>query len=255
MILAMGTSAPNPTSPQAVGSPAFPSTNWSVVLAAGAEPSEEAQSALEALCRLYWYPLYAFVRREGYGAADAQDLTQAFFARLLERRDFDRVRREKGRLRSFLLTAMRNFLINERTRVRAEKRGGSQTFVPLDEILAEQRYALEPVEALTAERVYERRWALTLIDAALARLEAEHTAAGKASLFAALKARLLGEEDAPPQSEIATRLGTNVNALKQALLRMRRQFRALLRAEIAGTVASPDAVEEELKHLVAVLRG
>lgn len=232
----------------------FHTTHWSVVLTAAHGPSTEARAALEKLCATYWYPLYAFVRREGHSADEAQDLTQAFFARLLERRDFEQARREKGRLRSFLLVALKNFLINEWHRARAEKRGGSQTFIPLDEILAEQRYTLEPVDMLTAERIYERRWALTLLDAVLAQLEAEYVAVGNGALFAALQPSLLGDEGAAPQSEIAARLGTNENALKQAFFRMRQRYRVLLRTEIANTVATPAEVEDELRFLVSVLR-
>lgn len=234
--------------------PEFQTTQWSDVIAVRDGNEDQARAGLENLCRAYWYPLYAFVRREGHAPADAQDLTQAFFARLLERRDFEAVRRERGRLRSYLLVALRNFLANEWQRARAEKRGGTLTFIPLDEILAEQRYAREPVDELTAERMYDRRWALTILDAALARLEQECQSAGHAGLFAALKPSVLGEEDAPPQAGIALRLGMSENALKQALFRMRQRFRALLRTEIAGTVASPMEVEEELRSLAAALR-
>lgn len=234
--------------------PEFQTTQWSEVIALREGNPEQARAGLENLCRAYWYPIYAFVRREGHNPPDAQDLTQSFFARLLERRDFETVRRERGRLRSYLLAALRNFLTNEWQRVRAEKRGGSLTFIPLDELTAEGRFAREPVEELTAERIYERRWALTLLDAALARLEQESQAAGHGEWFSALRPSLLGEEDAPPQAEIARRLGVSENALKQALFRMRQRFRAVLRAEIAATVASPAEVEEELKFLAAALR-
>lgn len=232
----------------------FQTTQWSDVLALQEGSSEQAGAALENLCRAYWYPLYAFVRREGLAPADAQDLTQAFFARLLKRRDFEHVQRERGRLRSYLLAAMRHFLANEWKRARARKRGGDLTFVPLDEALAEARYAREPAAELSAERIYERRWAITVIETALERLEIEQSAAGQADRFAALKPALLGEEDAPSQTETSARLGLNENALKQALFRLRQRFRALLREVIAATVASPLEVEEELGLLVAALR-
>jgi RNA polymerase sigma factor (sigma-70 family) len=237
--------------PQPAG---FQTTQWSDVLATREGSSEQAGAALENLCRAYWYPLYAFVRREGRTPADAQDLTQAFFARLLERRDFEHVRRERGRLRSYLLAALRHFLANEWERARAQKRGGALTFVPLDEAHAETRYAREPAAEFSAESIYERRWALTVIETALGRLEHEQAAAGQAERFAALKASLLGEADPPPRAETAARLGLNENALKQTLFRLRQRFRTLLREEIAATVASPLEIEEELGFLVAALR-
>jgi len=232
----------------------FQTTQWSDVLATREGTCEQAGAALENLCRAYWYPLYAFVRREGRTPADAQDLTQAFFARLLERRDFEHVRRERGRLRSYLLAALRHFLANEWERARAQKRGGALTFVPLDETLAETRYAREPAAELSAENIYERGWALTVIDTALGRLEHEQATAGQADRFAALKSSLLGEADTPPQAETAARLGLNENALKQAIFRLRQRFRTLLREEIAATVASPLEIEEELGFLIAALR-
>jgi RNA polymerase sigma factor (sigma-70 family) len=244
----------SPISETAVPRPEFQTTHWSLIIAAQGE-SLEARVALEKLCRTYWYPLYAFVRREGHSADEAQDLTQAFFARLIERRDLDRAQREKGRLRSFLLVSLKNFLINEWHRARAAKRGGGETFVALDELNAEQRYSLEPVDALSADRIYERRWALTLLDHVMVQLESESTASGNRDLFAALKPALTGEENTASQAELAARFGMTENALKQALFRLRQRYRILLRAEIANTVATPGEVEDELRFLIAALRN
>ena len=233
--------------------PEFQTTHWSVILAArGTSP--EAHTALEKLCRTYWYPLYAFLRREGQSPDDAQDLTQSFFARLIERRDFDRAQREKGRLRSFLLVSLKNFLINEWHRAHAAKRGGHERFIALDELAAEERYALEPADALSADKIYERRWALTLLDCVMTQLESECIAAGNAELFFALKPALTGEDLTRSQAELATRFDMTENALKQALFRLRQRFRGLLRTEIANTVATLDSVEDELRFLISVLR-
>jgi RNA polymerase sigma factor (sigma-70 family) len=234
--------------------PQFQTTHWSVVLAAGQAPSGEAHAALEKLCRAYWYPLYAFVRREGHSADEAQDLTQAFFARLLERRDFEHAQKERGRLRSFLLVSLKHFLVNEWQRARAQKRGGDQVFVPLDEILAEERFGLEPADSLTAERIYERRWALTILDQVFERLRAEYAAAGKSLLYERLKSFLGDHNEAPTQAELATALGMTENAVKQALFRFRQRYRDLLRAEIGNTVESAAEVENEWRYLVTVLR-
>jgi RNA polymerase sigma factor (sigma-70 family) len=215
------------------GGAAFVTTHWSVVLTAqGRSPA--AQEALEKLCRSYWLPLYAFVRREGHPPEEAKDLTQEFFALLLERRDFDAVRREKGRLRSYLLVALKHFLANERHYESALKRGHGQQPISLDEILAHQRSELEPAETLTAEQIYERRWALTLLEQVLARLG--------------------DEPNRTSQAEIARELGMSENAVKQAFHRMRERYRQILREEIAHTVATPAEIEDELRHLIAVLR-
>ncbi len=235
------------------GGAAFHTTHWSVVMTAqGRSPA--AQEALEKLCRGYWLPLYAFVRREGHGPEDAKDLTQEFFARLLERRDFDAVRREKGRLRSYLLVALKHFLSNERHRASAIKRGHGQQPISLDEIIAHQRNELEPAESVTAEQIYERRWALTVLDQVLARLGDEFRAAEKAPLFERLKELLADEPGRPTQAEIACELGMTENAVKQAFHRLRERYRQILREEIAHTVATPAEIEDELRHLIAVLR-
>lgn len=238
------------------GAVAFITTNWSVVLTAQGE-SPAAAEALEKLCRIYWWPLYGFVRREGYTPEEAQDLTQGFFALLLERKDLDVVRQEKGRLRSYLLVSLKNFLAKARRRELAIKRGGGQALVPLDELLARERADLEPADALSAERIYERRWALALLEQVLARLGEEYRVAGPAAggLFEQLKQMLTDEPGRPSQAEIAEAMSMSENAVKQAFYRLRQRYRLLLREEIAHTVAAPGDVEDELRHFIAVLQA
>jgi RNA polymerase sigma factor (sigma-70 family) len=236
------------------GSIAFHTTHWSVVLAAQGE-TPAADEALEKLCRTYWRPLYAFVRREGRSIEEAQDLTQAFFARLLERRDFDAVRREKGRLRSYLLVALKNFLANEWQRTSAIKRGEGRSPIPLDELLADRGSELEPADTMTADKIYERRWALTVLEQVLEDLEKEYRESGKEVLFNRFKQLLADEPDHPLQAQIAAELGMNENAVKQAYHRFRQRYRELLHDEIAHTVAVPGDIEDELRHLIAVLRA
>src|SRR6267143_1906851 len=235
------------------GAVAFVTTHWSVVLAAQGE-SEVAREALEKLCRIYWWPLYGFVRRNGYGPEEAQDLTQGFFALLLERRDLDVVRREKGRLRSYLLVSLKNFLAKARRRELTVKRGEGRSLVPLDELLARERGDLEPSSALSADNIYERRWALTLLEQVLARLEEEYRVAGNGLLFESLNELLAGESGGPSQGDIAKKLGMTENAVKQAFYRLRLRYRELLREEIAHTVAVPADVEDELRHFISVLQ-
>jgi RNA polymerase sigma-70 factor (ECF subfamily) len=229
----------------------FATTRWSVVLGAGAG-SPAADDALAKLCRAYWYPLYAFVRRQGHGPHDAQDLTQGFFARLLEKQDLAAVDRSKGRFRSFLLAAMKHFLANEWDRARAQKRGGGIALISIDDAEAEGRYAHEPAEQSTAEQLFDRRWALTLLDQVLARLEEEMARSGKRALFDALKFSLTGAR-AAAYEEIARSLGTTEGALKVAIHRLRDRYRTLLREEIADTVGSAADLDEELHHLFAAL--
>jgi len=233
------------------GPGAFTTTHWSIVLAAQGE-SQAAEEALEKLCLTYWRPVYSFIRRSGRGTEDAQDLTQSFFARLLERRDFNSVRQEKGRLRSYLLIAVKNFLASEHERATSAKRGGGRLPIPLEEMHTHQGSAAEPVDLFTADRIYERRWALTVLDQALARLSAEY---GKQALFDRLKQLLTDEPDRPSQAQIASELGMSENAVKQAYHRFRLAYREFVREEIAQTVAVPGDVEDELRHLVAVLRS
>jgi RNA polymerase sigma factor (sigma-70 family) len=235
------------------GGIAFNTTHWSVVLAAQGE-SPAAREALEKLCRTYWWPLYGFVRRQGYIPEEAQDLTQGFFALLLERRDFDAVRREKGRLRSYLIVSLKNFLGKAHRRSLALKRGEGRTLVPLDELLARERGDLEPASALSADNVYERRWALTLLEQVLALLEEEYRVAGKELLFESLNELLAGESGGPSQADIAKKLGMTEHAVKQAFYRLRQRYRELLREEIAHTVAVPADVEDELRHFISVLQ-
>jgi RNA polymerase sigma-70 factor (ECF subfamily) len=233
---------------------AFTTTHWSVVLEAQGE-SPAAQEALEKLCRIYWWPLYGYVRRQGYSPEEAQDLTQGFFALLLERKDLAAVRQEKGRLRSYLLTSLKNFLAKAKRHELAVKRGEGRALVPLEELLTREHADLEPADRLSAERIYERRWALTLLEQVLARLGEEYRVAGSASLFEQLKQMLTDEPGRPSQAKIAEELSMNENAVKQAFYRLRQRYRLLLREEIAHTVAVPGDVEDELRHFIAVLQA
>jgi RNA polymerase sigma-70 factor (ECF subfamily) len=236
------------------GPAAFTTTHWSVVLTAQGE-SLAAQEALEKLCRAYWWPLYGFVRRQGHNSEEAQDLTQGFFALLLERRDLDAVRQEKGRLRSYLLVSLKNFLAKARRRELTLKRGEGRALVPLEELLAREHADLEPADMLSADQIFERRWALTLLEQVLTRLESEYRSAGNARLFDCLKEVLSGEPSQRSQAEVAAELGMTENAVKQAFHRLRQRYRLLLRDEIAQTVAVPCDVEDELRHFIAVLQS
>jgi RNA polymerase sigma factor (sigma-70 family) len=233
------------------GAVAFTTTQWSVVLDAQGE-SPSAQEALEKLCRTYWWPLYGFVRRQGYSPEEAQDLTQGFFAMLLERKDFDAVRREKGRLRSYLLASLKNFIAKTHRRAMTIKRGEGRPLVALEELLVRERADLEPADMLSADRIYERRWALTLLEQVLTRLGEEYQVAGNGALFEQLK-QMLGD-DRPSQAKIAREFGMKENAVKQAFHRLRQRYRLLLREEIAQTVTAPGDVEEELRHFIAILQ-
>jgi RNA polymerase sigma-70 factor (ECF subfamily) len=235
------------------GAVAFATTHWSVVLTARGE-SPAAQEALEKLCRIYWWPLYGFVRRQGYTTEEAQDLTQGFFAMLLERRDLDVVRREKGRLRSYLLVSLKNFLAKAHRREMAVKRGEGRALVSLEELLTRERADLEPADSLSVDRIYERRWALTLLEQVLGRLESEYQTAGNAKLFDHLKELLSDEPDRRSQADVAAELGMTEDAVKQAFHRLCQRYRQLLRDEIAQTVAVPGDVEDELRHFISVLQ-
>jgi RNA polymerase sigma factor (sigma-70 family) len=232
----------------------FTTTHWSVVLEAHGE-SPEAQEALEKLCRTYWRPIYSFVRRQGARTEDAEDLTQGFFALLLERKDLSTVRKEKGRLRSYLLTSLKHFLANERDRAMAIKRGEGERLIPLDELRDGERYGFEVTDTATADQIYERRWALTLLSQVVRRLAEEYRAAGNVVLFERLKALLTDEPNHPSQAQIAHELGMTENAVKQAYHRLRERYREALREEIYHTVIAPGDVEDELRHLIAVLRA
>jgi len=233
---------------------AFATTHWSVVLEAQGE-SPAAQEALEKLCRTYWRPIFAFLRRQGIPPEEAEDITQGFFAELLERRSLEAVRKEKGRLRSFLLGGLKYFLANEGRRAMAIKRGKGLQLIPLDELHADDRMEIEPADPMTAEMIYERRWALTVLERVLSRLKDEYVAAGNAALFDALKELLPDEPGSPSQAEIAARLGMTENAVRQAFYRFRQHYQALLREEIANTVATPGDIEDELRHLITVLEA
>jgi RNA polymerase sigma-70 factor (ECF subfamily) len=216
--------------------------------------SPVADQALEKLCRVYWWPLYGFVRRNGYTPEEAQDLTQAFFARLLERRDLETVSPQKGRLRSYLLASVKNFLSKARDRELTIKRGEGRPLISLDDLLARERADQEPAHKLSADRIYERRWALTLLEQVLVRLGAEYKTAGKLPLFDRLKELLAGEPGQPSQAKIAADMQMTENAVKQAFHRMRHRYRQLLQEEIAHTIAAQDDIEDELRHFIGVLQ-
>ena len=231
----------------------FVTTRWTVVLNAGRSGTTQAQVALEKLCQTYWYPLYAYVRRQGHSPENAQDLTQEFFAKLIAKHYLGNVDRSKGKFRSFLLASLKHFLANEWDKSHAQKRGGGHAFIALDAQAAESRYHLEPVDTMTANKIYERRWVLTLLDEVLKRVHEEYVADGKAMLFDQLKETLTGERSSIPYAEIGQRLGMTEGAVKVAVHRLRQHYREQVRAEIAETVANPGEVEEELRHLFAVL--
>jgi RNA polymerase sigma factor (sigma-70 family) len=242
----------NGTEPVAGGG-AFVTTHWSVVLTAGRKDTAAAQAALEKLCSAYWYPLYAYVRRRGYSVEDAQDLTQEFFGRVLERHWLAEADQFKGRFRTFLLTAMERFLANEWDKARALKRGGGLKNIPIQLDSAETRYGVEPADSHTPEQAFEYRWAVTLLQEVVKQLGAELRARGQGELFNALKGCLLGDGSAQPYGQLAAKLGMEEGAVKVAVHRLRQRYRELLRAEIANTVASPAEVEAEMHHLFNVL--
>lgn len=231
----------------------FATTHWSVVLGSIDSDSSQQQAALEELCRKYWYPLYAFVRRRGSDPHEAADLTQGFFAFLLEKGALKRVAPEKGRFRSFLLAALTNFVNNEWDKRRTFKRGGQYRILSLNEPEAEERYRLEPVDPVTPQKLFERRWAMTLLEEVLGRLKQEYTSEGKARLFEALEPGLTGEVAEGEYAAWAAGLGMSRGAAKVALHRLRRRFGKALRHEIAHTVASPAEVDEEIRQLFAAI--
>lgn len=231
----------------------FRTTHWTVVVNAGHAPSTEARRAMESLCETYWYPVYAFVRRQGGSADDALDLTQGFFARLLEKRDLAGVDRGRGRFRSWLVAAVKHYLANERDRSRADKRGGGRRPLSIDADDAESRYKLEPSHDVTPERVFERRWALTLLDQVLTALRDESAADGKANVFDALKAFIGGRPGEGRYREVAEALGMAEGTVRMAVHRLRRRYRELLRQHIAQTVETPEQIEEEIEFLFAAV--
>src|SRR5262245_59912884 len=234
---------------QGQGAGIFATTHWSVVVHAGDSRSPEAASAMERLCRTYWYPLYAFVRRKGHSHEDASDLTQAYFAKFLQKRFLKSVDADLGKFRTFLLTSMTHFMANERDKSQAQKRGGGQRVISFDDASAEDRYRLEPVEQTTPETLFERRWAQTVVSVVLDRLAAET----EEKRFEVLKRFLLEDKGAVSYDEAAAQLGTSVAAITSAIHRMRARFSALLVEEVSNTVNTPDAVEPELRHLLAAL--
>ena len=236
------------------GAAAFTTTHWSVVLAAqGSTPA--AQAALDKLCRTYWRPIYGFVRRQGVGPEEAKDLTQGFFAVLLERRDLNKVRQEKGRLRSYLLTSLKHFLTNERDRAMAIKRGRGQQLIPLEDLHERELAGFAQAQTLAADQIYERRWALSVLDQVLGRLGDEYRAAGSMQFFDQLQKSLTDEPDCLSLAETADEFGKTESAVKQASYRLRKRYRQLLREEIAHTVMAPGDIEDELRYLIAVLEA
>jgi RNA polymerase sigma factor (sigma-70 family) len=235
------------------GSSEFPTTRWTLVIAAGDPHRKEARSALVSLCENYWYPSYAYLRRRGFPADQAQDLTQDFFIRLLEGRYLDRVDPEKGRFRSFLLTSLKFFVADERDRQRAHKRGGGAVS-SLEFSAGEERYQREPAHDETPDRIFERRWALSVLDRVVEKLRVEFVRHGRPEHFERLKVFLLGHSDAP-YAALAREMNTSEGALKVAIHRLRKRYRELFRQEIADTVADPSEVAAELQFLAAVLTG
>ena len=232
----------------------FATTHWSVVLNAADSVSPHAQTALEQLCRSYWYPLYAYVRRRGYDVESAKELTQEFFAQLLAKRLLQGVDPTKGRFRSWLLGVMKHFLAHEWARAHAQKRGGGQPVFSLDELEAESRYHLEPADESNPEKIFDRRWALTVLEHAATKLRHEYETSGKADLFTTLKPFVSTEGTAVSYEECATRLALSVSAVKSAIHRLRQRYQELIREEIAQTVTTASAVDEEIRYLLAIIR-
>jgi RNA polymerase sigma factor (sigma-70 family) len=235
--------------------PAFSTTHWSLVLAAGDTKSPEAKEALERLCRTYEYPIYAYVRRKGYRREDAQDLTQEFFSRLVARNYLSVADRNRGKFRSFLLGSLEHFLAREWTKAHAQKRGGGRAIFSLDEADAESRYLREPAHDMTPERIFDRRWATTLLDQAMSRLREECAANKKGDLLARVEPHLSGEKGEASYADIAPALNMSEGAVKVAVHRLRRRYGELVRTEIEHTVATPDEVDEELQYLFRVLQN
>jgi len=233
----------------------FSTTHWSIILRAGSERRVDARQALEALCERYWFPLYAFVRREGYSEPDAQDLTQGFFTRFLEKDYLHDLDRSRGMFRSFLLASLRHFLANARDYARAAKRGGGRTPLSLDFAQAEDRYQNEPMSHWTPEKLFQRRWALELLRLVLQRLESEYPEPQRRQFFHAVQDIISGGERGSGYAEIAHDFGMTEGAVKSAVHRMRRRYKELLRDEIAQTVSTPKQVDEELQQLLSALRG
>jgi len=233
----------------------FATTRWSVVLSAQDTQSSRCRQALDGLCRTYWYPLYAFVRRQGCTADEAADLTQGFFARCLEKDWLNSVNQTKGRFRSFLLASMKHYISNERARERAKKRGGGKHIFSLDIETAETRYRIEPATQAAPEQLFERQWALALLDTVIKDLQQHYQNEGKAEIFDALKPCLIGQTNSLPTTELALKLQCTEGSVRVMVHRLKKRYRALLRQHIADTVATPEDVEAEMQHLKAILSG
>ncbi len=234
------------------GAAAFATTHWSVVLTAGESDREKAREALGLLCAAYWYPLYVFARRQGCDAAESEDLTQEFLAQLLQRNDFAEVSPERGRFRSFLMASFKHLLTNAYHRQRTEKRGGRVTFVSLENEAPETRYRLEPADLATPETLFERRWALTVLERAVERIREEYVSSEKADLFEELK-EFLSNQKALPHAAIAAKHGISVGAVGVTIHRLRKRYAEVLREEISHTVGTPAEVDDEIRHLIAVM--
>jgi RNA polymerase sigma factor (sigma-70 family) len=227
----------------------FATTHWTVVLAAGGRDSPQADLALEELCRTYWYPLYVYVRRQTPTREDAEDLTQTFFARLLEKNYLTGLNSERGRFRAFLLAALKHFLANEWDRARRQKRGGGLAPVPLDWQNADTRYQIDPPDNLSPDKLYDRAWAVTVLERVLARLRDENTTEGKAELFGQLKPFLMVGKSAIPYAQVADTLKLTEGAVRVAVHRLRNRYRELLRDEVRQTISDPAQVEAEMRAL------
>jgi RNA polymerase sigma factor (sigma-70 family) len=234
------------------GAALFATTHWSAVLAAGHPSSPDGRQALEQLCRTYWYPLYAFLRRHDHSPEDAQDLVQGFFLHLLRREVLQTVERDRGRFRSFLLAALKHFLSDERKRGQALKRGGGQQFISLDLAGAEGRFQQEAADEASAEQLFDRRWALTILEQALERLRAECAADTRSEVFEQLKGFVTGEKGPMSYADAAARLGLGAGAVKSAIFRLRHRYHELVREEVGHTVAGPEEVEDELRYMVGL---
>jgi RNA polymerase sigma-70 factor (ECF subfamily) len=231
----------------------FHTTHWTMVLAAGAEEGTAAQEALASLCSTYWYPLYAFIRRQGSTPHEAEDLTQEFFCRLLQRQWLVNVSPAGGKFRTFLLTCLKNFLTNERERASTQRRGGGRRPIPLDGENAETRYSLEPADPVTPEVIFERRWAVTLVERTMARLRQEYSRLEKLDAFEELQGFLPGGQGNASRAEMAAKRGVTAGAIDLAVHRLRQRFGALLREQVAQTVSSQAEVEEEIRYLMSAL--
>jgi DNA-directed RNA polymerase specialized sigma24 family protein len=233
----------------------FATTRWTVVVAAGRGRTPQSDLALEELCRTYWYPLYAYIRGRGYTREDAEDLTQAFFARLLEKNYLEGLSSEKGKFRAFLLAALKHFLANEWDRARRQKRGGATTPISLDWQSADARYQIDPADNLSPDKLYDRAWAVTLLERVIVRLRDESAADDKSKLFEELKPFLMAGKSAIPYAQAAASLDMTEGALRVAVHRLRRRYRELLREEIGQTLSDPAQVEEEVRALFSAFAG